>query len=298
MEFQLNGFCLAWVTSMILHDSGYRCRLPVWTTNSKSAVSMHCSPNTMLSQSTLYLSPCLHLPCPLWCQTLCHLSVLPPVVKAHNRLCITCVLVIQSMLVSPYHFCTGQINAYYGIKMKALIACQMLAWKVGIVISSRQDANRPLYNNMYWCVCCAHTSVHGMHLITNLIKGTSTLLSKFVKEVVGYVNRLDNILPTPQNPHYPRGLYTSTRAHYIQERWDTHTHTLVHWPLVDNGYYRGSHTLAEDTLLTPHTHTHTCTHAHTHAHTHVCTHAHAHTQPQGHLPSGYYKGSLTHTQTV
>ena len=31
---------------------------------------------------------------------------------------------------------------------------------------------------------------------------------------------LDTV-PKPQDPHYPRGLHTSDRARYIQERWDT-----------------------------------------------------------------------------
>ena len=54
------------------------------------------------------------------------------------------------------------------------------------------------------------------------------------KAVVGYAHELDNILPIPQDPHYPRGLYTSTRARYIPERCGMDmlvkagTHTYVH----------------------------------------------------------------------
>ena len=89
-----------------------------------------------------------------------------------------------------------------------------------------------------------------------------------MKAVVGYANKLDNILPIPQDPHYPRGLYTSTRAHYIQERWDTHTHTHF-GPLTTGGQW----------VLQGLTHTHSnCLKIHRQP-PHTQAHMHTATQP-------------------
>ena len=70
--------------------------------------------------------------------------------------------------------------------------------------------------------------------------------------VVGYANILDTVL-LPQDPDYPRGLYTTDRTWYIQERWDTQ---LSHF---------GPLTTGRQWVLQGLTHTQTVSH-HTHKH--------------------------------
>ena len=102
-------------------------------------------------------------------------------------------------------------------------------------------------------------------LCTLICKGSRGI----VLTVVGYANILDTVV-IPQDPDYPRGLHTSDRARYIQERWGTQ---LLHF---------GPLTTGRQWELQGLTHTHTnClkihrqpphTQAHTHTGTHTCRH--------------------------
>ena len=57
--------------------------------------------------------------------------------------------------------------------------------------------------------------------------------------------------------------------HATYRRGGTHNcHTLVHWPPVDNGYYRLTHTHSNWYTVSHHTRKHTCTQPQDHLHQH------------------------------